>query len=469
MVEKGWNEGENIADRDRLPCTNIVISASHNKIRKRWYHLFRSSRDIADSRIMRKAYKDAARGSDCVSHNFLRAEGEEIDENKFLIPIVGHIPVVAFEMVYAAMLGLNTSVVGSDEVGKVVEAVKTSKKIPERNLDKIVFAHEGSKLSLPNSIQRGSDALHISDTDIFVFASADIPFAFADLELLLDPDWNDHDVILNFNSKQSMFQDKEPFISRNYYHIYFDEDDRQHHFKEPNIWQFSRKALEYILRAAPVMYENRQGGGVGLKEVAKLAAKRVWHNWDKLSKAEKQDVKDAIRIAISHVFGSKRRYLLHASTADKVASYVFGVPAKVKATHPNPWFMKDIDARHDLWFYMRVVQRAMEKYHAKDFGELGRMNPYAEMIWDLEGVMREVGKEVPMIGRFPEIENARAAKLRMPQPFDAQSRLMICSAAGEDIDAAIEDLEQRTRAYKNQLETCRAQGLFPDAAYDLIL
>ena len=422
-----------------LPCDKVIISASHNK---------EKTRAKADRKIRKKAKKDMKRGSACVSYNFRRAEGTDIDhDNKFLMPLVGHIPVVAFQVVYAAMQGLNTAVVGSEEVGRVVEAIQNSTSIPYENSRKIIFMPEGEQLSLGNSIAAGVAGLPLGEDDPFLFIAADIPFAFDYVDLLNDSDWVVYDVIMNLNSRQAIFPDGKEFIPRNYYHAITMRNGEVHEWKEPNMWQFSMPAMKNILHTTEVAYGSRQNGGVGLGAILRMCAGGLWRNRRDLAKEEKKGVRKLVSAWVNQKLGGDAKTAGSESLADKLLTYAFDVPGKMKPAHSDPWRMKDIDARHDLWFYMLCIKHTMNKYGADNFGELININPYASVLWDLEPLMQEVGQEVPLIGNFPEIENQRADTLGMDRPFDDQGNLRMLPAPGEDIYGAVDDLEKRTSDY----------------------
>ncbi|MFQ5475112.1 MAG: hypothetical protein ACE5DM_04715 [Candidatus Nanoarchaeia archaeon] len=401
-----------------------------------------------DAKIMAKAQGDIARGSSCVSYNFLRARGEEVDENKFLMPVVGHIPVLAFQIVYCVMRGLNTAVVGSPEVGKVVEAVKSSKGIPAGCLDSLVWADEGDKLNVSNSLMRGAAVLPLDKDDSFGFFAADCPNAFDFDSVLNDPDWKKHVAILNCNGRKKMFPSRE-FIPRNYYHVLTTSAGEDIEIKEPNLWQFSKEALEHLIEIANTFYAHRQGGGIGPVPVAKTIGKEMLTDlaWLRLPLCVIEDMGYNAAVYLGNQAGLGAQIRFHEKTAEYLGSKLFGGPMRMKADHYDPWRMKDIDARHDLNFYRLLFETAMDQYCADDFSELRRINPYAQEIWSLDGVMSELG--IPIIDHFHEIERERLKKLGMADPYDKDGRVIAKPAPGEDIGMALGDLEMRTIQYDN--------------------
>ncbi|MFC1752915.1 hypothetical protein ACFL96_05910 [Thermoproteota archaeon] len=423
-------------------CSKAVLGASHNKY---------PSREIADERIKTKAWRDMMNGSDCVSYNFLRAEGDDIDENKFLMPVIGHIPVVAFQIVYALMHGLDTAVVGSREVGRVVEAIQASKNIPRVSLDRLVFVDEGNELSMGNTLMRGAEALDIKGDDRFFLLSGDIPLGFDYIDMMTDKEWADHVMIMHVNARQRMFPSGEEFIPRNYYHVLVNGGGEELEFKEPNVWQFSKQMLDRMEFVSNTIYSNRQGGGVGVGEILRMAGKDFLKDWKNINGDDIAVLAKNLRIAISNQSGEREQYRINQRFADKFATYIAGGPSLVKADHSNPWLMKDIDARHDLWFYMRLFNIAKKQYGS--LSEMGAIVPHANRIGSLEGVMHELGQEIPMISNFAEIENARAKKIGMEKPFDDYGLLIAEPSPGENLYRAFIDLEQRTIDYFQKLAT----------------
>ncbi len=419
-----------------IPCRHAVISASHNISKK--------SQSKVDKNTRKKAAKYLKQNSDFRNYKFQRVAGTEIDELKFLMPVVGHVPSVVFQIVYAAMNKIRASIVGSDQVGRVLEAVKESGVLPGASLDDLVHVHEGKHTSLRSSINNGWAGLEIDDDVPFLFISADLPFAFDYRRHLDDPDWENHIAILNFNSRQSIFKGND-FFSRNYYQVFM-EGTREFEVKEPNIWQLTGKSIKGIDDYIDVFYSNRNGGGFSLPRV-------IWHGPGKYLKAvkglkpeQRKEMNHCLYTFMTRSFGSKGKDQAQFSTLDAFASVLFDGPVKVKAHHNNPWMLRDIDAWHDLFFYQQVVDHALDFYNVKNFGELTRLNPYAEQIWALEPVLTEVGQEMPIIGSFKDYANMRTSSLGFG-PVYKKGQLMVSPTPAENLDVARMNLAMLTTKY----------------------
>lgn len=423
------------------PCNKIILSASHNKF---------ETREEADKRILEKANQDKEAGKSCISYNFIRAKDDEIDENKFLMPIYGTMPVIAFQLTYCGSLGLETAVIGSKEVGRVVEAVKEGLNLDER----IKWVDEGEQLSIKNSISKGYESLEVKANETLGFFAGDVPFAFDFLHSLYDKDLENNVAVIDFNSKQQMFKE-EAFIPRNYYQILTDGIN-EHEIKEPNLWWFSNEAINNFISAGGEAYKNRQNGGMTLKQTLFMCGKRLLKDLPRMPWPVVGDLISTSNIALKRIFGSNERLKGTYRLAEHLGTYVFEGPVKVKTEHDDPWRMKDIDARHDLWYYNKLVREAM--YHKKtdSFSGLEYINPFAKEIGKLEGIMKEVSQEIPILGNFAEEENKRSVYLKMKHPpFNKDGQFMGKIDPAENTTKGIHDLVDRTIRFKHKQETYR--------------
>jgi len=418
-------------------CEHAILGVSHNRDGR--------TQEKVDRKTRKQAEKYLKKNPDFRNYKIKRVAGTEIDELKHLMPIVGNIPSVVFQIVYAAMMGVRTSIVGSSQVGRVVEAIKDSGVLPKRSLDDLIFIHEGDELSLRRTIDNGYKGLGIDKKTPLLFISADIPFAFDYQGHLCDPDWQDHIAVLNFNSRQTIFKGND-FFSRNYYQVFMD-GNIAHEVKEPNIWGFTGEGIEGIRKFIDVFYSNRNGGGFSLPKVLMKGPGKYVRLMRELEKSERKEVNRCLFTFVARKLGFDYKDVARFSTVENMASVLFDGPVRVKADHDSWTMLRDIDAWHDLFFYQQVVETALHKYGKENFGQLTKINPYAEQIWALQDVMTEVGQEMPIIGEFKTYANERAKALDFMQPYREDGKLMIGPTEAENLEAAVIDLVMRTNSY----------------------
>jgi hypothetical protein len=414
-----------------FPVKHVVVSASHDKM---------GSPAIADSKIMAKAQEDLGKNKDCVSYNFRRAQGQDPDENKFLMPLFDGVPVLAFTVMPALSHGCSVAVVGSREVETVIEALNDHLQHFERFRGRrIRFAYEGDRTSLPNSIISGADALDIDDTTPFMFVAGDIPFFMDYHPLLSDRRIIDNVAVYSINSKQHMFPDGDVFIPRNFYHVIVDEEGRALEWKESNTPVFT-KGIPFLKDVSKALYANRQGGAIGAREFAGLLLQS--DKIEGLLGLPDQVLFDLLAYAgneVLHKFGRKKKPQISRRSLEQIASVMFGGPFAVQFGD-DVWRMKDIDAWHDLFFYQHIVSSVKQGFPGSRYSGLDVIIEDADVISSFDCHMNELKGSVGVLRDFRAYANSRAIKQDRPLPYDDNGLLAVPPAPGEDIRKSIEHL-----------------------------
>lgn len=410
---------------NNFPAKHFVMSASHNRTNK-------SQREV-DKEIIKSAEEYRKRGAECISYKFKRVEEAPVDELKFLMPIYKDIPVLAFQITYAVMQGIKVAVVGSNEVGMVVDALKDYLPIQKENL---IFVHEGEKLSLGNSIKRGARALNLKKNDFFWFVPLDMPFFYNYMDMLYDEDIRYNAVVADFNAKEKVFEDIPELFPRNYYWIMIDNGNK-YTIKEPAVFGFSKNMD--LFHIANEVYDKRESGKFGAKNVFALVFKNILKH--PLATAERltmPDLIDILKAFLQRVFKCKRTSF-YSTTAEHFGYFLNMAPIKCKAEHRDPFRIKDIDAWHDLWYYALAIK--------KNNGLEGIV-PYAQLLEGFDEVMQKIKNDIGVLRNFPEYANQRAKALRMEKLPFAKGELAVEPAKGENLEATIQALHKQMDIFR---------------------
>ncbi|NTV24537.1 MAG: hypothetical protein HGA85_09335, partial [Nanoarchaeota archaeon] len=245
----------------------VVIGASYNKERKKDANDDPLQRSIEESleksRIYyskngRTNFNKILRFADVVPGT-IEGIGVPIDVNKNNFPIYGQVSSFMFEVIRLMGLTERVAVVGSEEVGIQVEAYKAFRRQQGDNLDgRLVFAHEGERLSLLNTVLSGAYALKLGEKEQFLFTTGDVPFADY-RQHLTDHDLEKGGMIIDFCGYRPIWGDKEPLFPRNWYQIILQGEDTTY-VKEPNAFVFvnDRRILDTI----DIFYREKRSQGV---------------------------------------------------------------------------------------------------------------------------------------------------------------------------------------------------------------
>lgn len=448
-----------------------MLTKTHNKLCN--YFVRSASHDILDSieeaneRIVKKVLKDQKKGSKCISLNFVRAKSL-IEENKFLLPIgrsekLKYVPIMALQIINDSETGISGPIVGSEQVGAVVNQLR---KCFDHYNDKIVWTHEGEKLSLANSITKGVksafDEFSMNKDDFFYFVPLDIPL-FYDLEdLLIDNDIKKASCILDFNAKESIFAETPQIFLRNYYHTFINDNKEIFHIKEPNVYGFSA-GLDFEI--VNEFYNRRQNGGLNVGSILKIVgnnlAKGLYCNMEK-GRVEQAviGVIDLISEFINYKTGYNKEIKITKKTLEGIGYYVFNKPIIVKAQHQDPFRLRDIDAWHDLKYYWIVLEQVKKQNPNSPYDGLETIYPHARQVIEFNDSMKEIKENIPILSNFSEYAKERFQTLndllpglKLPNSFEEWVEQG--PEPGEDIKATVEVLKQNLHKYnQNKSKSC---------------
>ncbi|MBI5388860.1 hypothetical protein HZB01_00605 [Candidatus Woesearchaeota archaeon] len=462
-----------------------ILGASHN--------ISDLTQDKVDEKIRASAEDYRAKG-DMVSYKYERVRTSKNDELKFLASLDG-IPLLCYQLTSLLMQGVKVAVVGSSEVGLIVQEQVDYLGVSKEN---VVFVHEGKSTSFGNTLSRGTAALRkdlrMEPKDSFYFIPADLPFFFNTVPLFFDKDMKDAKMLLDFNAREQMFPDGKELFPRNYYWR-FKDNSKRYAIKEPGAFGFSASLhIEKMQSFFDGMYANRQAGALGWGAIIKKGIERILgekthdvsrgQEWKTLMKkgyaylasagsmlASPEFYHTTATLATLGVnFGVKAAYnsmvtaqramngaksfkrkdmdyashVLHSYTSnippgfdrrsiDYVGPLLFGGPVIAKAEHHDPFRVKDVDAWHDLWYYANII---------KENGGLDGIYPYAKLLEGFKERVQSIQHQIGILQDFPAYANMRAEKLGMPQPFNAKGELIIGPAEGEDIQESIRVLRK---------------------------
>lgn len=451
---------------NQYPCKHIVFGVSHNK---------ENNKQKALDAIVDKLHDDIIDGKSCISINFKRYHNpENLDENKGLVPIYEDITVCAPEIINGAMANCKGPAVGSEEVGMVMNEIKSINKILEKN---VIFVDEGDKLSLSNTLLRGADALNLKENEPFTFIAGDIPLFYDFKTLMEDSDIKENCFVADFNSEHAFKE----FFNRNCYWQLPDGTG----VKEPNAFVVTLHALKSIEKKFDKFYANRQGGKVGFTLLAKLifpelakgyTRKISWSSWTELAKIA-WDCRNKI---IKKVFGKKynirnvtktlgymvgqppKRWTISRKTAEEFGYYLFNGLIKTKVKHKNPFLVKDIDSWHDLFFYQEIIRRAIERY-GSEYEGLNAVLPNADILLELNKRMKKIKHKIGILKDFKNYANKKLQEIRRhyiekygtehldkipAQFYDTEGNLVYKFTQGENIGHALDALIYYRKKYQ---------------------
>lgn len=362
----------------------IGLSASHNVL---------SDKQSATDTVLMSLIDYYKCGASCISikyNRFSDNKADHVDENKFLMELDDNLLVMVPQLFKYVGLGLRVNVVGSKEVGIVVDTFKefclskynfkpdiklvpegetsssrgmlwsagyavidnivnplnkmfTGKPLVKGNLRKV----KKYKLSLSTSMKESMKLDELSPLEMAAFSPLDVPCATNDIEQMLDKDLDNYNFLMHLNPQKSTFYKGQKLFTRNFYTYLINENNQQVWCKEPQLYLISREALPIVTFLGDVFYGNRQKGQLSIKKAMLSPFKDV----------------SFIRKMLFDKNGSKAKWGLHYFIAETLGYFILGGhPVRLKAKHNDPFLLRDIDAVHDLNYYRALVK------HAKDTG-----------------------------------------------------------------------------------------------------
>lgn len=409
-------------------CNKIILGVSHN-----------IARSNQDSKIRKKA-----KTGSFPNYKFQRVRSAEYDEIKHLARLVGNIPVYAPPLLTATNMDCDIAVVGSEGVGKGVEALVEENYVHEK--DRVVFGLEDDDPKFSRTFQIGAELLNLKPDDRVLFVAGDLPFFFDYSTLLFDQEWLDYVAKIDMNGRRSIFPTvADEFFSRNFYHSMKIKGRGWVDFKEPNVLQFTGHAIQELLNFIDTLYGNRNSGGVSTSELTENSKGEILRREPSMNPLEWADIIWGGVCGGLRKLGLPKKIKFHESSGNKFASKLFDGNVLVSADHSDPWRLRDVDAWHDLFFYQNIIKVALEVYHARNFGELTNIHPYASQIWSTNALFEEVNQEVPFTRAFYSYAAERGEILGFGNAYEEDGKLLVEPHETENIYGAISDLERRTK------------------------
>ena len=324
----------------------------------------------------------------------------------------------------------NTVVVGSTEIERIFGMSRDfyADLTEGKNLE---FVHEGHSLSLVNTITKGNKLLKEltkQEGRTACFYPGDVPFC-ADLKPILDdPDALHHDLVMDFNSRERIFEpdrimrngDPEFFI-RNWYNKLKETDGRTYNIKEANIYLIKPENLDEKL--LNFIYGTRKGGKLTRLGIFLFAlANRISHPG----------------LLIKALYNLARSgTIVDIKAAESVGELLTLGKVRVKARHTDVNRLADIDSLEDWRYYEEISTYAVEKK-----GGLSYIYPHAA---DIEAFRKEYSKElqktIPMLRDFKSFINSEFRKYDLPEPY-VNGRL-VHQLPESRLEAAVEHMHRK--------------------------
>ncbi|RKH01674.1 hypothetical protein D7V97_28835 [Corallococcus sp. CA053C] len=439
------------------PARHVAISASHE--------LF-PSRDAALACVVEKRV---------VAHQRMRAQQQGltlrspvrlaatrmertveggVDDLKFLYPVLDTLPVIAFPILHFATCGVQVSVYGSAEVGRVVEVMRDYL-LEARILDapgQLLFVPEDrARLSFFHSVRSAAEPLGAREGDALVWCAGDIVLAYDVFPWLMEPDVGPHELVLNVGAKQRVFPDGTPeLFSGNYYETLITRDGpgapTAYDVKDPNLLVFTREGLRGLSRLDDLR---------GAKDSSVYMDVFLRTAWRALASSRALSCLGTLRYGLKRRRGTLRPGEgLRQDHASDFASAFFDVRARLKADTVDPFVLKDCDNFEDLFgFYRGLLQGIVDEGATREEGyrKLAAFHPHAEHLLALSERLRPLWNELPLWRHWPELirdristcnrrltEALRAAGFQegtplVPEYFAADGSFQQAPAPGDDL------------------------------------
>ncbi len=388
-----------------------IVSFSHN--------CFENRRE-ADQLSLEKARREIAQGKNGISHLILRAWDDDVDRLKFLFLLNG-IPVMCYSLANLLLSSLSeVVVVGSPEVGQVLEAfLKSVGTLGKR----IEFVPENrDQLTMVSTLNLGRKPLSLRSNELVLFQPGDLPFMYDVEKVLKDADIEKNNLVLWLNSRQEMFPDftSEPeseFVQRNYHYRLIDDEKKcLHDVKEPNTYPINLETLETDI--IELVHAQRKDGQLinALFSKALTLPHRFLRMFPVLANHLMyfRSNLNQFRPNDTYQFG------MHLNNFNRGAEILLNTPFRAKV-HNDPAFVSDVDALEDWEDFEALIHHA-----TKEFGEDGlcRIHPGGDLLLKFrEDAMPALRESLPMYKDFPGYLNHIYESLEMGHvPYDSKGR-----------------------------------------------
>ncbi|MBW2971418.1 hypothetical protein KY359_00125 [Candidatus Woesearchaeota archaeon] len=357
---------------------------------------------------IRKFASDVARGSELRTFKMMRfVDSEGFDTSKFTFPVCGNLSSADLMVVYCAMAGFNTVVVGNAERGRRDQVIRETLglenilSVPE--LDLPVELDDGraamNALSFTNTQRRGFAALNgIPDTRLVLEVAADQPLMYDVYRHAVDLSKEEVDFAINFNAVNLM-KSMVPSFVRNGYDKVFNSRGEEVVFKENNNFAQDRISMEHNPPLFRFLYENRNGGrylapqnlvrGINALSLVGRLGHLIFVEGFRVRKDTPNGLIDEI-----WEYGIKRRtlgktapYSVLMSVVNAAASpTLLSQRAYVDATNDDIFSCWDMDGWNNDFLGYRTLFR-------RNFSNLGRILPFAEQVYRVDEVLAKKGRE----------------------------------------------------------------------------
>ena len=404
-----------------MPVRHVAISASHEI----YSSMTAAVKAMVEVRIAnldqreRQARQSGRRRRLVETTPMLRSIDGGVDDQKFLYPVPDNLPLIVFPLLSYALAGVEVSVYGSPEIGRVVDVVR-ARLVRDgriRDSEAIRFVEEDrGQISMSRSLRKAASRLTAPPGAMILWSAGDLVLAYNTYRRLADPHARDHEIVIDLNARQVVFPAGSPeLFPRNYLDGMRLEgaEHRVVDVKEPNALLFTAAGLSGLDRLDELRHPPP--GDTHLDALVRLAVTAVRGA--------------SLRATAALVwYGLKRRWgalgdrdgILQRHAVD-LASAAFGVPTMVKADNVDPFFMRDCDGFEDLFGYYRtLLQSIVDSASTREAGyrELARYYPYADVLYRLSYDFRPLQDEIPLWRHWPDIVRDKIAAFN--QRFEAE-------------------------------------------------
>lgn len=336
-----------------------------------------------------------------VSTPLLRSIDGDLDDLKFLYPVLDNLPLIVFPVLSYALAGVRLSVYGPPAVGAVLEVVRNrllrDGLIPDG--DRLLFAEEDrTEVSLAQTFRRSTAPLAAGPGETMVWSAGDIVLAYNVYPKLMDRHAGAYELVFDLNCRQIIFpKDETELFARNYFDSLRLDDGRVVDVKEPNALLFTPAGMGGLSKLDALRSPAPGRTYVGeLLRAALGVARRA---------------PPAAMLALLRYGVRRSRAALRPSDglpqrhAVALASAIFGVPTMVKTETTDPFLVRDCDSFEDLFGYYRaLLQSVVDSAATRDEGyrELAKYYPYASVLRRLSDDLRDLQADLPLWRRWPE-------------------------------------------------------------------
>jgi hypothetical protein len=344
----------------------------------------------------------------------------DIDDLKFMYPVLDNIPVVVLPLLNFARAGVRICLYAPPEVCRVAGVVRDYLLeigwIRERD-DLLLVEEDKTQISYFNSFKRSTDPLGCGPDDAVAWTAGDLVLAYDIWPWLLERDIDAHDLVVNMIARELIFTPGvEEFVRLEYFDSLVPAGGTvAREVRQPDMLVFTGRGRDGLASLGRIR---------GRPEAALLGIflKMTWRG---LLGRKAGSVLRAIHYGIK-----RRRYTLvpgrgiaqrHASA---FASVFFGVPTIVKAESADPFIVKDADGFEEVFGYYRtLLQGVVDAAATREAGyaKLAAFYPHAEQLLALSRRLQPLWSEIPLWRRWPELirDKTSTCNARLRAAFEA--------------------------------------------------